>query len=84
MAKISRFISEKSVIKYLCGVESLPYILISTLSLKLELESDMQLEKLTRVNTKGVGGTQCRPYIMHFNNGYKYFLKLSPKSKKCC
>ncbi len=78
----TRFISEAKVIETLTAKKSLkdlPALLNKGICKLLGLPEDIQLVKLTKVVTKSVGGTQCRPYIMHLSNGEKRFLKLTPK-----
>lgn len=78
----SRFISDKAVISALVmDGDKLPAKIKPELAKDLALPEDVNIDALTRVVTKGVGATQCRPYIVHFNNGEKRFLKLSPLHK---
>jgi hypothetical protein len=77
----SRFISDQAVKQSLTSSAQLPAKLNTNLCLKLGLPEGTIIQSLTKAFTKGVGGTQCRPYIVTLQNGEKIFLKLSPSSK---
>ncbi len=78
----SRFVKTPTVIEGLTGIKTLPAKLNPNLCEQLGLKEGIILESISVVITKGVGATQCRPYILHFNNNKKLFLKLSPGAKK--
>ena len=77
----SRFISTPSVIQQLTGSSTLPAPVNPSLAGRLGLPEETKLEEIKVVPTKGVGATQCRPYILHFSGDFKVFLKLSPGVK---
>lgn len=77
----SRFVSDEAVIKTLTSESKLPAKLKPRLASILQLPEDSIIQNLSVVLTKGVGGTQCRPYVMTLNSGEKIFLKLSPLAK---
>jgi len=76
----NRFVSHNYVIQCLtkAKTELLPAQISPTLCDVLAIAQNTLLVSIARVNTKGVGATQCRPYILTFNNGSKLFLKLTP------
>lgn len=76
-----RFVSDKAVIQSLTEKDTLPAKLQLEVAQKLGLSADGVIESLTKAVTKGVGGTQCRPYIITLRDGQKLFLKLSPLTK---
>lgn len=76
-----RFISDSAVISALTEDNRLPAKIKKGLAEKLGLPEDTLLIHINRALTKGVGATQCRPYILTFNNDHKIFLKLSPIRK---
>ncbi|MGE3319569.1 MAG: hypothetical protein AB7I18_09760 [Candidatus Berkiella sp.] len=77
----SRFISEQAVKKSLTNNVQLPAKMNANLCAKLGLPENTIVENLSKVNTRGVGATQCRPYIVTLKGGVKLFLKLSPRNK---
>jgi hypothetical protein len=78
----SRFISDEAVIKTLTNDTKLPGPMKPRLCDMLQLPPNSVIENLSVVLTKGVGGTQCRPYVITLKGGEKVFLKLSPLVKK--
>ncbi|MGE3319568.1 MAG: hypothetical protein AB7I18_09755 [Candidatus Berkiella sp.] len=73
----SRFITEQAVIKTLTNATELPAKMKPRLCATLQLPEDSIIDNLSVVLTKGVGGTQCRPYVVTLQGGEKVFLKLS-------
>lgn len=77
----SRFVSDEAVIKSLTNESKLPAKLKPRLASILHLPENSIIQNLSVVLTKGVGGTQCRPYVVTLESGEKIFLKLSPLAK---
>lgn len=73
-----RFATIAEIESELTGGKKAPELLTDKYIALLGLPTGTKLEKISTVNTRGVGATQCKPLILHFNDDQKLFLKVTP------